>query len=104
MGAKRTVLADANVKRLCQELDLTHCVDPFAANPVFTARSKIAYFRLHGRPPGRTMYRYKYTDEDLRWLAKRVKDREAKGLAVYCLFNNISMGDDAERFTRLMKT
>jgi uncharacterized protein YecE (DUF72 family) len=96
--------SDAKVKQLCEELDLTHCVDPFAANPIFTDRSKIAYFRLHGRPPGRTMYCYKYTDEDLRWLTKKAKDLEADGLTVCCLFNNISMDDDAKRFTRLIKT
>jgi uncharacterized protein YecE (DUF72 family) len=96
--------SDANVKRLCQELDLTHCVDPFAANPVLTPRSKIAYFRLHGRPPGKAMYRYKYTDQDLRWLAKKTKGLEASGLTIYCLFNNISMRDDAERLTCLINT
>jgi uncharacterized protein YecE (DUF72 family) len=96
--------SDEKVKQLCEELDLTHCVDPFAKNPVFTASAKIAYFRLHGRPPGRALYRYKYTDEDLRRLTKKAKDLEAKGLTVYCLFNNISMGEDAERFTYLIKT
>jgi len=88
--------SDERVKGLCEELDLTHCVDPFAANPGFFSK-KIVYFRLHGCPPGKAMYRYKYTDEDLRWLVKRAKDIEAKRLTVYCLFNNIHMGDDAKR-------
>lgn len=96
--------SDEKVKQLCEELDLTHRVDPFAKNPVFFTARKIAYFRLHGRPPRRTMYRYKYTDEDLRWLAKKAKNLEANGLTVYCLFNNISMGNDAERFTYMIKT
>ena len=96
--------SDKNVKRLCEELDLTHCIDPFASNAVFTAHSKTVYFRLHGCPPGKTKYRYKYSDEDLKWLAKKAKDLEAKGLTVYCLFNNIAMSDDAERFTHMIKT
>jgi uncharacterized protein YecE (DUF72 family) len=96
--------SDEKVKQLCEELDLTHCVDPFAKNPVFTVNTKIAYFRLHGSPPGRALYRYEYTDQDLMWLAKKVKELEAKGLTVYCLFNNTSMGVDAKRLTHLIKT
>jgi uncharacterized protein YecE (DUF72 family) len=34
--------------KLCEELDLVHGVDPFAAEPV---TSGVAYFRLHGKPP-----------------------------------------------------
>ena len=96
--------SDEKVKQLCEELDLTHCVDPFAKNPVLTTSTKIAYFRLHGSPPGRAWYRYEYTDQDLRWLAEKAMNLEAKGLAVYCLFNNISMGKDAKRLTHLIKT
>jgi uncharacterized protein YecE (DUF72 family) len=96
--------SDEKVKQLCEELYLTHCVDPFAKNPVFTTSPKIAYFRLHGSPPGKAQYRYRYTDQDLRWLAKKVKDLEANGLTVYCLFNNVSMGEDANRLTRLINS
>ena len=32
-----------------------------------------------------------------------MKDLEAKGLTVYCLFNNTSMGNDAEWLTHLIK-
>ena len=96
--------SDEKVKQLCEELCLTHCVDPFAKNPVFTTKTKIAYLRLHGSPPGRALYRYEYTDQDLAWVAKKAKDLEAKGLTVYCLFNNISMGEDAKRLTHLTKT
>jgi uncharacterized protein YecE (DUF72 family) len=96
--------SDEKVKQLCEELHLTHCIDPFAKNPVFTTSTEIVYFRLHGSPPGRALYRYEYTDQDLMWLAKKVKDLAAKGLTVYCLFNNISMGKDARRLTDLIKT
>jgi len=92
---------DGEVKSLCQKLDLTHCVDPFAREPVFFSKGT-AYLRLHGRPPGDRMYYYRYTDGDLRWLLEKCRGLEAEGLEVYCLFNNVYMGEDAERFTRLI--
>jgi uncharacterized protein YecE (DUF72 family) len=52
------------VKRLCGELDLIHCVDPFVGDPLHVGNEGIAYFRLHGSPPGKQMYRYKYTKGD----------------------------------------
>ncbi|MEA3459578.1 MAG: DUF72 domain-containing protein [Chloroflexota bacterium] len=84
--------ADEEVKALCRELDLVHCVDPFKRQP---ACGDFAYFRLHGV----TGYRYRYTDEDLRrllgWCRKFDK--------VYCLFNNVSMWDDALRMKGLVE-
>jgi len=93
---------DEKVRGLCEDLDLTHCVDPFAREPVFFSSKGIAYFRLHGRPPGEKMYNYKYTDGDLSWVKEKFESLEARGLEVYCLFNNVYMGDDAERLTRLI--
>lgn len=78
-----------------------NCTDPFAREPVFFSR-KTAYFRLHGRPPGDRMYYYKYTDPDLEWFLEKVRRLEAKGLNVYCLFNNVYMGEDAQRFIHLI--
>lgn len=94
---------DEKVRMLCQELDLTHCVDPFSREPLFFSKKK-AYFRLHGKPPGDRMYYYKYADEDLRWLLGKFRVLGAKGLTVYCLFNNVFMGEDAERFIHLAKS
>ncbi len=78
--------SDEQIGELCRELDLIHCVDPFQRQPV---HGELAYFRLHGR----TGYRYRYSDEDLvmilEWCGKY---QEA-----YCLFNNVSMFDDALR-------
>lgn len=93
---------DEKVRMLCQELDLTHCVDPFSQEPLFFSKKK-AYFRLHGKPPGDRMYYYRYTEEDLRRLLEKLRVLEAKGLTVYCLFNNVYMGEDAERFIHLIK-
>jgi uncharacterized protein YecE (DUF72 family) len=87
------------VAKLCDELDLIHCVDPFARDPAYT--KDLVYFRLHGSPPGKRMYAYKYTREDLQALLKKCKTFGRK--EVYCLFNNISMYEDALEFQELIK-
>jgi hypothetical protein len=58
-------------------------VDPFAEDSV-TAGAGFAYFRLHGAPPGKQMYRYTYTDDDLKELYEKCLEMEQ----VYVLFNN----------------
>lgn len=84
------------VRELCQALDLVHCVDPFAAEPT---HGSVAYFRLHGRGG----YNYRYRDEELSQLGKMCWRQLELGRAeVYCLFNNVYMGEDARRFQRLV--
>jgi uncharacterized protein YecE (DUF72 family) len=78
---------------LCQELNLVHCVDPFQRSSV---HGSPAYFRLHGRGG----YRSRYTDDDLRQL----KTWCAQHAEVYCLFNNLSMWDDALCFKGMQPT
>jgi uncharacterized protein YecE (DUF72 family) len=77
------------VLELCEELGLTLALDPFHSEP---PASGWRYFRLHGIGG----YRYTYSDDDLRrlrgWCAGEV----------YCLFNNMTMADDAQRFQRLL--
>ncbi|MCS7221828.1 MAG: DUF72 domain-containing protein [Anaerolineae bacterium] len=80
------------VCELCQTYGLIHAVDPFYGLPV-TAGT--AYFRLHGR----TGYGYQYTDDDLSQLLAWCQAFEE----VYCLFNNITMWDDAIRFQELAR-
>ena len=75
------------VQEICERHDLIHAVDPFQASPTTTG---MAYFRLHGR----TGYRYQYTDDDLDELLAWCRKFEK----AYCLFNNITMWDDALRF------
>lgn len=82
------------VASLCKELDLIHVVDPFRSPPAL--RAKVQYFRLHGI--GGASHRYK--DADLR----RLKQFCAQARVTYCLFNNIAMADDAQRFQRLLST
>lgn len=78
------------VRELCAELDLIHCVDPFLNLPAYgTPR----YYRLHGSAD----YTYQFTDADLELIKTFVRDQP-----VYCLFNNVHMWEDAARFKELM--
>lgn len=81
------------IKKLCQELNLVHCVDPFKQKSIW---GKINYFRLHGRPEYNL--RYKYTNNDLKELLNFCDKKEN-----YVLFNNLSMLNDALRFKKLCK-
>jgi uncharacterized protein YecE (DUF72 family) len=83
------------VSTLCESLNLVDCTDPFVRLP---EKKELAYFRLHGSPPGKKLYRYKYTEEDLSFLLQCCKMYEE----VYCLFNNIYMWEDALRFQRMV--
>ncbi len=76
------------LKKLCEELNLIDGTDPFRRKPV-TERQ---YFRLHGSPPGETMYSYTYTDKDLTNLHSFCRN------GTYVLFNNVTMFEDALRF------
>ena len=82
-----------NKEQLCKEFDLIECVDPFAEKPV---KQRIYYFRLHGKPPGKKMYYYKYSNDDLNWL-KRIIPKKS-----FVYFNNIWMCEDALRFKKLL--
>jgi uncharacterized protein YecE (DUF72 family) len=77
------------VLELCDELALALVVDPFHGEPPAPGWR---YFRLHGIGG----YRYTYTDGDLGRLLGRCVGE------VYCLFNNMTMADDAQRFQRLL--
>ncbi|MEM2924432.1 MAG: DUF72 domain-containing protein [Methanocellales archaeon] len=85
------------IKQLCEKYDLIHCVDPFASQPIHLKQT--LYFRLHGSPPGKKMYSYKYSENDLRLLQLKIKSYMDK--EIYCMFNNIAMWDDALRFKEL---
>src|SRR5207245_10598542 len=79
------------IEKMCDGLGLVHAVDPFEKEP---ATYGLAYFRLHGSPPGKTMYRYAYTDADLGRLRAICREYDD----VYVMFNNLSMHADALRF------
>ena len=81
------------VAKICEDLGLVHAVDPFGRE---SATAGLAYFRLHGSPPGAKRYDYAYTDEDLARLHALAREYDD----AYVLFNNTSMHADAVRFRR----
>jgi len=83
--------SDSEIKRLCEELELVHCVDPFQRLPV---TGGLAYFRLHGK----TGYSYRFTEEDLIWLKGQCEPFSE----VYCLFNNVYMWESALAFREIL--
>lgn len=84
---------DALIRALCEELDLIHVVDPWIREAV--TRGPF-YFRLHGIGG----YGHRYSDEELLWLRERVRRAGAEG---WCLFNNVTMRQDALRFLKLLQ-
>ncbi len=84
--------ADAIVKDICEELDLWHCVDPFARQ---TVTPNNCYYRLHGIP----RWRYTYEDDELLELVSLLPSNRPS----YVLFNNITMKEDAVRFQRFVR-
>lgn len=81
---------DSLVRDLCRELDLVHVVDPFQRKAV---RGVPRYFRLHGI----TGTYHEFTDAELRRLLGWCTAQKT-----YCMFNNVPMRDDAQRFQRLV--
>ncbi|MCD6411777.1 MAG: DUF72 domain-containing protein [Thermoplasmata archaeon] len=92
---------DESIRELCEKFDLIDCRDPFSSMPTFLSSKGIAYFRLHGSPPGKKMYSYKYTNDDLMELKRKIESIDAK--EVYVLFNNVYMFEDAKRFMKLLE-
>ncbi|GAB4365836.1 MAG: DUF72 domain-containing protein [Calditrichia bacterium] len=80
---------------ICQQFRLTHCVDPFKEECRF---GEIRYYRLHGSPPGERMYRYQYNQQDFKFLAEKIRNDAQNDREIYCMFNNITMWDDARSF------
>jgi len=79
------------VKKVCDRLGLIDVVDPFVRD---TTTKGLFYYRIHGGKG----YREKISDERLKELKEKLKDREG-----YVMFNNISMFDDARRFIELLR-
>jgi uncharacterized protein YecE (DUF72 family) len=86
------------IGKLCAELGIIHCVDPFAGDSV--THASFAYFRLHGSPLGKRMYHYTYTEENLKKLYEKCMNMNFS--EVYGLFNNDTMYEDALRFMKMV--
>jgi uncharacterized protein YecE (DUF72 family) len=82
---------DDLIRRLCEELYLIHCVDPFQCEPLF---GSLDYLRLHGA----ANYIYTYTDKELEILRNKIGKKPT-----YVMFNNNTMKEDALRFWKLLQ-
>jgi len=82
---------DKIVKKICDDLDLWHVVDPFVRR---TTTPERCYFRLHGIGG----WRYRYEDVELDELVSLLPE---DGLS-YVFFNNNVMTEDAVRFQRFL--
>ena len=83
---------DKVVKKICKDLDLWHCVDPFDKR---TVTPDECYYRLHGR----TGWRYKYEEVELEELRYLLPEERLS----YVFFNNIFMNEDAIAFEKILK-
>jgi uncharacterized protein YecE (DUF72 family) len=88
----RGLWPEDTIKKICEELKLIHCVDPFKNEPV---SGVFTYLRLHGKDG----YHYRYTDEELNSLTEKVNKRKH---LTYVMFNKSNMFDDARRFRALL--
>ncbi len=86
------------IRRVVEEAGVIHVVDLLKRQPVTVGET--VYVRLHGLGRGEVNYRYKYSDEDLLELARRIRRLSEMGCVrdIYVLFNNVYMFDDAQRF------
>jgi len=80
------------IASLCKELDLIPVLDPLKIEPIPVG--KVRYFRLHGV----TGPRHRYTSEEFARLRTICAGRQP----TYCLFNNLAMTDDGQRFQKLL--
>ena len=88
------------VKRICDDLNLCHVVDPFQSASVTPQK---LYFRLHGKGG----WRYEYDEAELRELAGMLRSAgkrpNRKSSAPYVFFNNVRMTEDALRFRAIVE-
>lgn len=82
------------IRRICENLNLWHAVDPFTAKTVTPAR---IYYRLHGR----NGWRYEYDESELRELAGML-GRGPCTHTPYVFFNNARMIHDALKFQSIL--
>jgi uncharacterized protein YecE (DUF72 family) len=80
------------VKRLCVELDIIPCLDPFEETSI---QGDLLYTRLHGEKG----YRYTYSEAEMKQLIEIGKPVSQ----AYFMFNNVSMYEDAQRFRKLLE-
>lgn len=82
----------ALITSLCRELDLIPVLDPLQFEPIPVGG--VRYFRLHGASGPR----HRHSTEELERLHVIADSRQP----VYCMFNNVAMRDDGQRFRKLL--
>jgi uncharacterized protein YecE (DUF72 family) len=80
------------LERLCKELNIIACLDPFERSPI---RTSLLYVRLHGK----TGYQYTYSESELEKLLEKGRAYPQS----YVMFNNSNMYEDGLRFKKLLK-
>ncbi|MDK2853682.1 MAG: hypothetical protein PWP49_780 [Thermococcaceae archaeon] len=91
--------SEKGIEKFVREFDLIDVTDPTLRKP--THGGVINYYRLHGAyQEGRIIYKHKYSEEELRVIAKKVKEWNKAESYVY--FNNVYMCDDAKRFIQIL--
>jgi uncharacterized protein YecE (DUF72 family) len=89
------------IRKLCDRLGIVHVVDLLRRGPASSVG--LVYCRLHGLGNRDVNYNYRYTDDDLHQLAEKLSALENAGCQeAYILFNNVSMFEDAKRFSKLI--
>lgn len=88
------------VKELCKKYNLIHCVDIFISDPFIIKKQKILYFRLHGL--GKKMYLYKFNENELHQLNKKLKAISQDHKTAYIFFNNTNCYEDAFLFKKIV--
>jgi uncharacterized protein YecE (DUF72 family) len=80
------------VKRLCTELNIIPCLDPFEETSI---QGDLLYTRLHGEKG----YRYTYSETEMKQLIEIGKSVPQ----IYFMFNNVSMYEDAQHLKKLLE-
>jgi uncharacterized protein YecE (DUF72 family) len=89
------------IRQLCDQLGIVHVADLLSRDPASSVR--FVYCRLHGLGNREVNYSYRYTDNDLKQLARKLWSIEKQGCQeAYILFNNVTMFEDAKRFWKLI--
>ncbi len=79
--------------RLLEKYNAAYCIMSGAHQPcVLRATASFVYVRMHG-PDRQHLYAGSYTDADLHWWKRRIKEWEAQGKEVFVYFNNDGGGN-----------
>ncbi len=91
------------LEKIVNKYNIVHVTDILKISPVINTTHKIVYTRLHGLGKRDVNYRYKYSDQDLLNLLKKIRDFMAQDIKeIFVMFNNVHMFEDAKKFKSLL--